>query len=548
MVSAIASHGFSDDSNIAFLCIAVHRHPVRYSCHLFLIILSVQQLSAQEIPCSLVGIGPQLRYGTTSRGDRMCDFSYAGYRGGGVALPAVAEKAKVTPGEGDYSDIIQAAIDKVSAMPLGNGLRGAVVLAAGNYKCSKTLNMHIGGVVLRGAGTGATGTVIQMTDTPHPCIVIGTPSDARDTADKKKWKKKKDSSEEKSFPGFTTEIADAYVPSGATSLNVKQLGGLKAGDWVRISRPVTPEWIHFMGMDTMPDHWLKEGKVLAQDREVQSVNGQQIRWAMPLTDCIDTAQLGANRATVQKISPDHNLSECGVENLRIEAAAPQGDWIDVQNVGVIFQDCEDSWVRNVSTLHQLPDVVVGDSSQRITLDSVTADHPATVSKSSRSNGKATDFRLGGRQILMNKCRSSGHGSFYVSTAGPQSMLNVVLNSVFSGDGSIQPHMRWSTSLLLDGCKLRDGEIIIRNRGTMGSGHGWTMGWGVVWNCAAKEITVQQPPGSINWCVGNSGKYQADNKNTQAWLFAKGSPVKPDSLYLAQLRARLGDQAVKAIGY
>ena len=526
---------------------------MRHSCRLFLIVLSVQQLAAQEIPCSLVGNGPQLRYGTTSRGDRMCDFSHAGYRGGGVALPAVAEKVKVAPAQGDCSDKIQAAIDKVSAMPLGNGLRGAVVLAPGTYKCSKTLNLHTSGVVLRGSGTGIDGSVIQMTDAPHPCIVIGTLSDAqgadaRGVKGKKKSKKKRDSAEGKSSPGFTTEIADDYVPSGATSLNLKQLGGIKAGDWVRISRPVTTEWIHFMGMDNMPERWLKEGKDLAQDREVQSVDGKQIRWEMPLTDCIDTAQLGAAHATVQKISPEQNLSECGVENLRIEAGPPKGDWVDIQNVGMTFEDCEDSWVRNVSTLHQLPDVVVSDSSGRITIDSVTADHPATVSKSSRSNGKATDFRLGGRQTLMNKCSSSGNGSFYVSTADPQSMLNVVLNCVFSGDGSIQPHMRWSTGLLLDGCKLRDGEIIIRNRGTMGSGHGWTMGWGVVWNCSAKAITVQQPPGSINWCVGSSGNYQTDHKNAQEWLFAKGSPVKPVSLYLAQLRARLGDQAIKAIGY
>ena len=147
---------------------------------------------------------------------------------------------------------------------------------------------------------------------------------------------------------------------------------------------------------------------------------------------------------------------------------------------------------------------------------------------------------------MNKCTSSGNGSFYVSTANPESMLNVVLNCIFSGDGSIQPHMRWSTGLLLDGCKLRDGEIILRNRGGMGSGHGWTMGGGVVWYCSAKKITVEQPPGCINWCIGSSGNYETVSGNTSDWLFSKGSPVKPESLYLAQLKARLGDQALKAV--
>ena len=80
--------------------------------------LALWNVSAEEIPCSLVGSGPELHYATTAKGDRICDFSYAGYRAGGVALPDVPEKAKVTPTAGDCSDKIQAAIDAVSSMPL----------------------------------------------------------------------------------------------------------------------------------------------------------------------------------------------------------------------------------------------------------------------------------------------------------------------------------------------------------------------------------------------------------------------------------------------
>ncbi len=59
----------------------------------FLLMLAWHNVSAGEIPCSLVGSGPELHYATTAKGDRICDFSYAGYRGGGVALPDVPEKA-----------------------------------------------------------------------------------------------------------------------------------------------------------------------------------------------------------------------------------------------------------------------------------------------------------------------------------------------------------------------------------------------------------------------------------------------------------------------
>lgn len=41
-----------------------------------------------------------------------------------------------------------------------------------------------------------------------------------------------------------------------------------------------------------------------------------------------------------------------------------------------------------------------------------------------------------------------------------------------------------------------------NRGAMGSGHGWTMGWGVAWNNDAKTYVIQMPPGSANWGIGS----------------------------------------------
>ena len=54
-------------------------------------------------------------------------------------------------------------------------------------------------------------------------------------------------------------------------------------------------------------------------------------------------------------------------------------------------------------------------------------------------------------------------------------------------------MRWTTGMLLDNCSLPDGGIDFKNRGSMGSGHGWGMGWAVAWNCVAKAYVVQQPP-------------------------------------------------------
>src|SRR4051794_30877921 len=94
----------------------------------------------------------KLVYKTTQAGDRIMDFSHAGYMGGGVALPDVPVKRTVKPtGGADDADAIQGAIDEVAAMPLEKGFRGAVLLAPGTFNCCKTITIAADGVVLRGS-------------------------------------------------------------------------------------------------------------------------------------------------------------------------------------------------------------------------------------------------------------------------------------------------------------------------------------------------------------------------------------------------------------
>src|SRR5436853_6666901 len=91
----------------------------------------------------------KLTYKTTPAGDRIMDFSHAGYMGGGVALPDVPVKRTVEPAEGDNTARIQAALDAVAALPLKDGFRGAVLLAPGTFGCAGTIKITASGVVLR---------------------------------------------------------------------------------------------------------------------------------------------------------------------------------------------------------------------------------------------------------------------------------------------------------------------------------------------------------------------------------------------------------------
>ena len=113
-------------------------------------------------------------YVPDEQGNTILDSSHAGYGGGGVPIPTVPVKETIWPVAGDNTANVQAAIDKVSALPLDrNGFRGAVLLRAGYYRMATPLRVQASGVVLRGEGMGDTGTVLIGTARaarPRPAV------------------------------------------------------------------------------------------------------------------------------------------------------------------------------------------------------------------------------------------------------------------------------------------------------------------------------------------------------------------------------------------
>ena len=103
------------------------------------------------------GADGKLDYVPDAQGNTIHDASHAGYGGGGVAIPTVAVRETVWPVAGDNTAHVQAAIDRVSALPLdANGFRGALLLKAGYYRMALPIFVRASGVVLRGEGMGVT--------------------------------------------------------------------------------------------------------------------------------------------------------------------------------------------------------------------------------------------------------------------------------------------------------------------------------------------------------------------------------------------------------
>jgi pectin methylesterase-like acyl-CoA thioesterase len=483
----------------------------------------------------------KLVYKTLETGDKIMDFSYAGYMGGGVKIPSVDVKITLGPTAGDNSAAIQQAIDDVSKMKLANGFRGAVLLKPGVYNCEKTLVINASGVVLRGSGTTENGTVLNLTGKPHPCVTV------------------KGNVSVKTI-GQPTTIADSYVPSGVSLFTVANASGFAAGDTIRITRPITDSWIQFMGMDQLVRSGKKQTWIsgdITTERIISGVEKNKITVSVPLNDSYDSKYISP-AVTVQKITTTGELTQIGIENFRI-LSAPQSVTIDEgHHRAFTMSGLSDGWARNLEIFNTVNSVSV--TGRKITVDNISIIHNLPTIGAA----KPADLNGSGQQLLFNRCTITGDNLFFFGTGAKVTGPVVVLNCIFRGNGWIQPHQRWATGLLIDHCEVPDGGIDFMNRGVMGSGHGWAIGWAVAWNCKAKSFLNQQPPGSANWVIGSYGNQQrkaipgSNESGSIAYdslkLLPAGiydshdTPVTPASLYLSQLNERLGRQAVIAIGY
>ncbi len=405
------------------------------------------------------GPSGRLVYKTTPRGDRIMDFSSAGYRGGGVALPVAPVRQRVQPSGGDDTAAIQAAIDAVSAINPQDGFRGAVLLTPGTYTCSGTITIRAGGVTLRGSGSGTTGTAvttIRLAGRPHTAIVVRGPGARGRRSDGDR-------------PAAGTTITDAYVPSGATAFTVADPTGFSVGDTIAIRRPVTEAWIRFMQMhdlvrDGRPQTWIRAGNTTTTERTIIAVSGKTITVDVPLSDSFDAKYLNPPGTAVVKTGPSTLISQVGVEHLHIESP-PQEISHSQSHFTAMRINGQDCWVRDVVCDETMNSI--GVNGRRITLQRVAVHRKARHQGSS----KPAEFAPNAGQLLLDRCSGLGDNIWYAATGSGIAGPIVLLNCTFEGNGRIESHQRWSTGVLYDNCRVPAGGIDFRNRGAMGSGHG-----------------------------------------------------------------------------
>ena len=448
----------------------------------------------------------------------------------------------------------------MSSRPLDStGFRGAVLLRAGYYRMAGPVRIQASGVVLRGDGMSDTGTVLIGTGTGRSgaapgaggpggtpqgaLVVIGGASGAAPNEQTKQL------------------VADDYVPVGSRTLRVMSARGFKAGDTVIVRRIGNQAWIDAVGMNgnTPASRWRPFN--VEWDRVVTDVQGSTITIDAPITCAIEQRWGGGE---ILKYDDGERISEIGVENLRaISEFDPSKRTAEYGNMDrpnyvaeeyyadedhyrdfVVFTNARNGWVRNATALHFVNSMV---GTQRGTKWITVQDCVSREPISRRMGARRFTFALRGQLALVQRCQSDkGRHSFM--TGQPTGSANVFLDcKATSPFSSSEPHEQWANGNLYDNVQAP-----LTARFWKDINIGWAGANTVFWNCEGSFL-VQKPPTAQNYSFGHLGVNAVvfniplqDSSKDNGHLESLDRHVTPRSLYLTQLRERLGEAAVRQI--
>ncbi|KAL2672787.1 hypothetical protein Neosp_013503 [[Neocosmospora] mangrovei] len=467
----------------------------------------------------LVKRDPVVNWATvaSSRGDKLPDFSYCGYRNSDSALPTLGNGnivlALPTKATDDIGPSLQQAINQASQ----NG-GGTVRIPAGKFYMTAGIQLF-SNVIVRGTGEKDTTIVLKRRPT-KPVFTLGRFGIAP-----------------KADFGYRSRITNTYVPIKASSVTVKDASGFVVGQTVYIARAATSTWVRTNGMSDLVKNgnhldWIPVGTQLMAPNVIKAISGNTITFKVPLTDNLNSVYM---KAEVRAYDAPEPTSEMGVANLQIEAGADtcsgqRLDFTTCNYAAVRFASWTvDSWATGLNLTGFNKFFEIQRDAARITIQDTIMKRTKDIDGTSLPS----DIILRGSQVLIQDLTQVGLDSarsYTVSTdaftPGPNAVTRYETDS---GDQMFQPFERWANGLLAEDSSA---PTLFGNRGTT-TGRGWAMNAGVGWNLR-NDVSFDSPPLGINWCVGCGSSGDSIGNAT---LIQTGNQVKPRSLFAAQLKAR-----------
>ena len=465
----------------------------------------------------------KLVYELDDLGNRMPDFSHAGYAGGGIAIPVVPVKALLAPVEGDNTHHIQSAIDYVSSLPMGaDGFRGAVGLTKGRFDIHGQLRIESSGVVLRGSGDGEDGSVLIAAGHSRRTLLE---IQGKDTTTK----------------GTPRSIQDEYVPVNAVSFSVNSVDGMSVGQSIQVRRPSPQNWIDLMGMSSVKGRptptWKPDTVDVVWQRTIREIDGNRITIDVPLTCALEQPFGGGE---VVPFDAPGRLRQVGIEHICFQSEWNQDNPKDEEHawMAVTLDHVEDAWVRQVSARHFVSSLVsIWEPCRRVTVMDCRSLEPVSEIGGYRRHA----FHTAGQQTLFLRCYSeNGRHDFSTGwrAAGPNAFVYCESNNALDFSGPIES---WATGGLYDNLIMDGGGLSFENRELWDNGVGWAAGNCVAWQCSLPIMINRKPPAAMNWAIGIWAQFVGHGNWRSSNEF-----VDPESLYVCQLKDRLGPESLHAL--
>ena len=484
------------------------------------------------------GDSGHLIYRSDEEGNRIPDFSHAGYQGGGVDLPELPVYITLDPSSsGDDTQQIQQALDQVGSLEKNDqGHRGAVLLNPGTYHISERIVIRYSGVVLRGSGDGddpSSNTLIRAAkDIGNISIQVGRGN--------VNWNIASGSPH--------TEIVTDFVPVGSRHFEVANASGFETGDDVIIFHPATQEWVEAVDYGgrplTAPNPWSagESSLNIVKKRRITGISGNVIAIDVPVYNHLDRS---LSQSLLYKPGLGGQISEAGVEHFRLilESEGPTSTSHGYH--AIIFDGVTDSWADGVTVLHFQHTGLGTSNSSNVSIKNSNALEPhSPIEPPLRYN---FNVMTRSNNILFENVVSSEARHCFISN-GTASVSGVVfLHSIsYGAHATSEGHRRWSQGLLFDNIEFRQINhryaIGLYNRGDWGTRHGWSSAHSVAWNSdpGGKQIIIQQPPTAQNYGIANRGTVTGDGpwEGDAGHIEGTGQTPAIASLYEAQLYERL----------
>jgi hypothetical protein len=476
------------------------------------------------------------------------DFSYAGYMGGGKPIPWAPVKVEVTADGSDDRKTIQDAIDHVGAgcprangtldCPMqSNGIRGAVFMRAGLYDLSDELVISKSGVVLRGDGQGSGGTTLSIRKKEPPAVNGPDGAAIRVRASNPGY------TEKESAPLASPSSSQWVFPVGSRQVSVQSTTvTFSVGERVLIRRTPNDAWITAIGADQLVKDWLPADFERDHERTIVNVGStathQFLTLDVPLVDAVE-ARFGGGRVVKVSVNDVQNV---GIERLRIDSMDfTAADDHEHTNCGIRFEGVRNSWVRQVTALHFIREIIHIAPGRWNTVEDVAVLDPISII----DGGFRYAFHVrNGVGNLFQRCYGRRNRHTFIShkyASGPNVWLDCVATIPFSDDG---PHVEYATGLLFD--NILTTKLQVQNAANSDS-QGWRGNQVMFWKSKADSFVSDAPPAGMNWGVGNEGpRVDGFPRDEEDGIWQADGTGIPRSLYLQQLRDRLGQSAVNNV--